>query len=103
MLDRCLSRVLAAMLLPHFLLLLDITLLITITLLISLRIFGMDLSMVCTGSIPLSLADSTNLHDKIFHYSQLTAAVLFPISFILAPSAICVSSIYSQDDVIGSY
>ena len=63
----------------------------------------MDLSMVCTGSIPLSLADSTNLHDKIFHYSQLTAAVLFPISFILAPSAICVSSIYSQDDVIGSY
>ena len=34
--------------------------------------------------------DSTNLHEKIFHYSQLTAAVLFPISFILAPSAVCV-------------
>ena len=34
--------------------------------------------------------DSTNLHEKIFHYSQLTAAVLFPISFVLAPSALCV-------------
>ena len=35
-------------------------------------------------------ADSTNLHEKIFHYSQLTAACLVPISFVLAPSAICV-------------
>jgi len=40
----------------------------------------------------LFLGDSTNLHEKIFHYSQLTAAVLFPISFILAPSAVCVST-----------
>lgn len=46
--------------------------------------------MVCFAYFLLVLADSTNLHDKIFHYSQLTAAVLFPISFILAPSAICV-------------
>ena len=43
----------------------------------------------------LVIADSTNLHDKIFHYSQLTAAVLFPISFILAPSAICVHASFS--------
>lgn len=37
------------------------------------------------------LADSTNLHEKIFHYSQLTAACLVPVSFVLAPSALCVS------------
>ncbi|CBK21753.2 Succinate dehydrogenase cytochrome b small subunit (SDHD) [Blastocystis hominis] len=35
-------------------------------------------------------ADSTNLHEKIFHYSQLTAACLVPVSFVLAPSALCV-------------
>lgn len=39
------------------------------------------------------LADSTNLHEKIFHYSQLTAACLVPVSFVLAPSALCVSSL----------
>lgn len=38
------------------------------------------------------LADSTNLHEKIFHYSQLTAACLVPVSFVLAPSALCVGS-----------
>lgn len=38
------------------------------------------------------LADSTNLHEKIFHYSQLTAACLVPVSFVLAPSALCVLS-----------
>ena len=38
----------------------------------------------------LFLADSTNLHDKIFHNSQLALGCLVPISFVLAPSALCV-------------
>ena len=30
--------------------------------------------------------DSTNLHETIFHYSQLTLAVLTPLAFIISPS-----------------
>ena len=78
------------MLLPKLLWLWDITLPITIRLLINQRIFGRVCGMVWFIFQLLFVADSTNLHEKIFHYSQLTAACLVPVSFVLAPSAICV-------------
>ena len=90
--DRCLLRAFLAMLLPWHPFLSD-SILPTITLrLLSPRTSGRVFGMVLLLAFRSFLADSTNLHEKIFHYSQLTAACLVPVSFVLAPSALCVSS-----------